>query len=106
MEFSRVGGRARGQGGFTLIELLMVTSIIAILVGVAVFAVGRTRENATKNACHSERLVFETASNATSLDPSNDIRSYLQTDQGLYFEVSGLQSFARTATSPLDVNCE
>ncbi len=53
--------RNRGQGGFTLIELLVVIAILAILGGVAVFAVGNLTENAAKDACNLERDTLVTA---------------------------------------------
>ena len=52
------------QGGFTLIELLVVIAILAILAGVAVFAVGGLTTNAAKNACEVERDTIVTAANA------------------------------------------
>lgn len=56
--------RMRGQGGFTLIELLVVIAILAILGGVAVFAVGNLTQGADTNACKVERSTFVTANAA------------------------------------------
>lgn len=50
-----------GQGGFTLIELLVVVAILAILAGVAVFAVSNLTEDADVNACKVERDTLKTA---------------------------------------------
>lgn len=94
----------RSQSGFTLIELLMALAIISLMAGIAVFAVGRARENATRNACLSERGAFQVASDAAELD-SGDIRSYLQ-PSGRFFEASGTTGFAPRATSPLDADCD
>jgi prepilin-type N-terminal cleavage/methylation domain-containing protein len=60
----------RGQGGFTLIELLVAVAILAILAGVAVFAVGTLRDDANTSACKTERQTIKTANeaaNATNL---------------------------------------
>ena len=53
--------RNMGQGGFTLIELLVVIAILAILAGVAVFAVGNLTDGADENACKLERDTIRTA---------------------------------------------
>ncbi len=56
--------RSMGQGGFTLIELLVVIAILAILAGVAVFAVGNLTDGAGENACKIEKDTFTTANAA------------------------------------------
>jgi type IV pilus assembly protein PilA len=56
--------QARGQGGFTLIELLVVIAILAVLAGVAVFAVGNLTDGADENACKVEKSTFLTANAA------------------------------------------
>ncbi len=53
--------RSMGQGGFTLIELLVVVAILAILAGVAVFAVGNLTKDADTNACKVEKDTIKTA---------------------------------------------
>ena len=50
-----------GQGGFTLIELLVVVAILAILAGVAVFAVSNLTGDADTNACKIEADTIKTA---------------------------------------------
>lgn len=75
----------RGQGGFTLIELLVVIAILGILAGVAVFAVGSIRDNANKNACKTEQATFETAHDAASIEPGDNMASYLKDTTGKYF---------------------
>ena len=56
----------RGQGGFTLIELLVVVAILAILAGVAVFAVNGLTTDAELNACKIEKRSIRTASAAAN----------------------------------------
>ncbi len=97
--------RQRGQSGFTLIELLIVTGVLTILAGVVVFGVGRARDNAARNACETEKFTFETASNASQVEPGDNIRSYLQQDSGLYFEASGTNGFVAAAGSGYSANC-
>lgn len=94
-----------GQAGFTLIELLMAMAIIAVLAGVAAFSVGRARENAHKNACLTERRAFETAQNVATFE-EQDIRSWISSTTGKYFQVSGFQSFELASTNPLDIDCQ
>lgn len=57
--------RNMGQGGFTLIELLVVIAILAILAGVAVFAVGNLTDGADENACKLEKDTLRTAVQAS-----------------------------------------
>lgn len=61
----------RGQGGFTLIELLVVVAILAILAGVAVFAVSNLTKDADENACKVELDTINTAKAAADATSSN-----------------------------------
>jgi len=54
----------RGQGGFTLIELLVVVGILAVLGGVAVFAVNGLTDDAEVEACNLEGETLLTAAYA------------------------------------------
>jgi prepilin-type N-terminal cleavage/methylation domain-containing protein len=85
--------QARGQGGFTLIELLVVIAILAILAGVAVFAVGNLTEGADENACKIERSTFVTASAAA--EAKGDLPSS-------YLEEGSLESWSATAGADLE----
>jgi type IV pilus assembly protein PilA len=64
--------RNRGQGGFTLIELLVVIAILAILAGVAVFAVGNLTTGAAENACKLEKDTIRTAAQASIAKNGSD----------------------------------
>ncbi|UDY37960.1 type II secretion system protein [Dermatobacter hominis] len=82
--------RSMGQGGFTLIELLVVVAILAILAGVAVFAVGNLTDDADTNACKVEKDTIKTAiqaAKATS-DSADTYADYLD-GTPKYFTVSG-----------------
>jgi general secretion pathway protein G len=68
-----------GQGGFTLIELLIVIVVLGVLAGIAVFAVGNFRQNATQVACQTDQRSVETAveayraANAGNNPPDGDL---------------------------------
>ncbi len=66
MDMIKQRAARRGQGGFTLIELLVAVAILAILAGVAVFAVGNLRGSADANACKTEKDTFITANAAAA----------------------------------------
>jgi prepilin-type N-terminal cleavage/methylation domain-containing protein len=89
--------RSMGQGGFTLIELLVVVAILAILAGVAIFAVSNLTDDADENACAVERDTIKTAiaaAEATS-DAGDDYTDYLD-GTPKYFTVSGTTISAGT----------
>ena len=64
-----------GQGGFTLIELLVVVAILAILAGVAVFAVSNLTADADTNACKVEADTIKTARAAAKATSSTGDRT-------------------------------
>lgn len=95
--------RSMGQGGFTLIELLVVVAILAILAGVAVFAVGNLTDDADSNACKVEKDTIKTAiaaADATS-DSSDTWDDYI--DGGAtatkYFTVTAGAPTAKTGVT-------
>jgi type IV pilus assembly protein PilA len=92
MDMIKQRAARRGQGGFTLIELLVAVAILAILAGVAVFAVGSLRDNANVNACKTEKDTFITANSAAATAgglPSNNLQSSTVTVGGTPSVVSG-----------------
>jgi prepilin-type N-terminal cleavage/methylation domain-containing protein len=66
MDMIKKRAAMRGQSGFTLIELLVAVAILAILAGVAVFAVGSLRGNADTAACNTEKDTIKTANSAAN----------------------------------------
>lgn len=58
----RVGDH--GDDGFTLIELLIVITILGILAGIVVFAVGSSKGDAEANACEADKKTVSTAAEA------------------------------------------
>jgi general secretion pathway protein G len=54
----------RGQSGFTLVELLVAVAILAILAGVAVFAVGNLTDSAETSSNDVELKTVRTAAAA------------------------------------------
>lgn len=89
--------RNRGQGGFTLIELLVVVAILAILAGVAIFAVNGLTDDADENACAVERDTIKTAiAAAEATSSSTDTYSDYLDGTPKYFTVSGTTISAGT----------
>jgi prepilin-type N-terminal cleavage/methylation domain-containing protein len=73
--------RNRGQGGFTLIELLVVVAILAILGGVAVFAVGGLTGDSQESACKVEYDSIKTAiAAAEATSDADTAASFLEMD--------------------------
>ena len=88
-----------GQGGFTLIELLVVIAILAILGGVAVFAVGNLTDGADVNACKVEKSTFVTANAAADAKGAgNSPADYL--DPGSVTVVAGTSVTGKYWTMP------
>lgn len=85
----------RGQGGFTLIELLVVIAILAILGGVAVFAVNGLTTNADVNACKVEKDTMKTAQQAAASTSAADLPvDFLDDGETRYWEVPATSSAA------------
>ncbi len=89
-----------GQGGFTLIELLVVVAILAILAGVAVFAVSNLTADADNNACKVEKDTIKTAIAAASAT-SSTTDTYGQYLDGTpkYWTVGAAPGYALTRTA-------
>jgi prepilin-type N-terminal cleavage/methylation domain-containing protein len=74
MDMIKQRAAMRGQGGFTLVELLVAVAILAILAGVAVFAVGNLTSGANEAACETEAQTIKTAVAAANATPDeNDV---------------------------------
>jgi prepilin-type N-terminal cleavage/methylation domain-containing protein len=106
MDMIKKRATMRGQGGFTLVELLVAVAILAILAGVAVFAVTGLTDEASDAACQTEVDTIRTANasaNATA-DQADTALDFLQNGSaGKFFTVSvspaaGTDSNSRTAT--------
>lgn len=82
---------ARAEGGFTLIEALVVVALMAILGGIAVFAVTALHDDADKNACVYERKTILTAMWAAEArsQPLGDYVSHLASPTPKYFVDTG-----------------
>lgn len=88
-----------GQGGFTLIELLVVVAILAILAGVAIFAVNGVTQNAADNACNVERQTIRTAQAAAETEtPAGNPNDFLE-QAPKYFNAITLTTAARINTA-------
>jgi general secretion pathway protein G len=59
------------ERGFTLVELLIVVTILGILAGVVVFAVGNFTTQAKSSACGTEKTTLETAIEAYRSMPTH-----------------------------------
>lgn len=82
--------RNMGQGGFTLIELLVVIAILAILAGVAVFAVGNLTDGADANACKLEKDTIRTAIQAAKAKGGTATYTDYLDGTPKYWSVSGV----------------
>jgi prepilin-type N-terminal cleavage/methylation domain-containing protein/prepilin-type processing-associated H-X9-DG protein len=84
-------GRWRDRG-FTLIELLVVMAIIAILAGISLGAISRSRATALSTACKSMLRQYQLATEAYANDYADyypDARTHLNVNGGIltYFSV-------------------
>lgn len=101
----------RSQSGFTLIELLVVVAILAILGGVAVFAVGNLTDEAEDSACLIEKRTMKTAVEAAKADDGSapDATQFLEggTLAGEYWQVTGnlTTGIAAAAVSGAPATC-
>ncbi len=73
-----IRGARRGTGGFTLVELLVVVSIIALLLGLLLPALGKAKQAAIDVRCQSDMRQFGLA----ILTYSNEYEAYLPTFGG------------------------
>ena len=69
---------AREDKGFTLIELLIVIVVIGILAGIAIFAVGAFRSDAS-NACSKANSRINAGASAAASAASTQASSYIAT---------------------------
>ncbi|MCC5828004.1 MAG: type II secretion system protein GspG [Phycisphaeraceae bacterium] len=77
----------RRRRGFTLIEVLLVLVIIALLAGIAIFAIGGTSEQASIDATRAKLRQLESALEQFNLQ----VRRYPTTDEGLRALIDGPQ---------------
>lgn len=96
----------RSQSGFTLIELLVVIAILAILAGVAVFAVGNLTDDADKSACQVERDSIRTAIAAADATSANDTYTAFLDGTPKYFSFTpATNTWAATAANTFGTGC-
>ena len=80
---------ARDESGFTLIELLIVISILGILAGIVVFAVGSAKTDSEAASCDADKKTVSTAAEAYKAKTGNYpatladmVPNYLKTNPG------------------------
>jgi prepilin-type N-terminal cleavage/methylation domain-containing protein len=74
----------RASKGFTIIELLVVVSIIALLVGILLPAIGKARDNAMVNASKNNLRQFAVAHKAYAADWADRHLTYVRDNLGQY----------------------
>ena len=96
--------RNRGQGGFTLVELLVVIAILAVLGGVAVFAVGNLTGESKAAACQAEYNSVQTAILAAgaSNDSGDDATAFLEGDPDYWGDNLGTSGSPASSITGLD----
>src|SRR3990170_147578 len=76
--------KARLRKGFTIIELLVVISIIALLVGILLPAIGKARDNARVNVSKNNLRQIGTALKTYASDWSDRQITYCRDNLGQY----------------------
>ncbi|MHC4774704.1 MAG: type II secretion system protein, partial [Planctomycetota bacterium] len=74
----------RTSEGFTIIELLVVVSIIALLVGILLPAIGKARDNARVNTSKSNLRQIGIAHQTYAADWADRHVTYVRDNLGLY----------------------
>ncbi len=101
MDMIKKRAAMRGQSGFTLVELLVAVAILAILAGVAVFAVGSLTSDAGASACKTEKDTITTAisaaraSSSTTDTPSDFLNGTLK-----YYNAPVVATAAEVTATP------
>ncbi len=108
MDMIKKRAAMRGQSGFTLVELLVAVAILAVLAGVAVFAVGNLTGQSEAAACETEGETLVTAATAAQASPdsTDTVDDYLQggTASLKYFDNTGART-AATLTAVTATDC-
>lgn len=60
----RIRQAQQNEDGFTLIELLIVITVLGVLAGIVVFGVATFRDDATAQACKTDKKSVEIAAQA------------------------------------------